>query len=95
MGQDWRPDEAISPKLGQALFRILDVRIADSTTEIELSRWITARALFAFLYVFSLRGNEGLLADLKGLREEYKAGRSHEPMYSTLALLGQFKGEQH
>jgi hypothetical protein len=49
----------------------------------------------AFLYVFSLCGNEGLFADLKGLREEYEAGRSHDPTYSTLALLGQFKGEQH
>jgi hypothetical protein len=95
MGQDWRPDEAISPRLIQALFRLLDAKIVDSTTETQLSRWITARALFAFLYVFSLRGNEGLLADLKGLREEYEAGRSHEPTYSTLALLGQFKGEQH
>jgi hypothetical protein len=95
MGQDWRPDEAISPRLIQALFRILDVRIADLTTEIEISCWITARALFAFLYVFSLRGNEGLLADFKGLREELEAGRSHDPPYSTFALLGQFKGEQH
>jgi hypothetical protein len=40
-------------------------------------------------------GNEGLLSDLKGLRDEYDAGRSHDPPYSTQALLGQFKGEQH
>jgi hypothetical protein len=33
--------------------------------------------------------------DLKGLREEYKAGRSHDPPFSTQALLGQLKGEQH
>jgi hypothetical protein len=95
MGQDWRPDEALSPRLIQALFRLLDERVADAENPLMLSRWVTARALYAFLYVFSLRGNEGLLADLKGLREEYESGRAHDPQYSTLALLGQFKGEQH
>jgi hypothetical protein len=95
MGQDWRPDEAVSPRLIKALFRSLDEKIANATTASSLSQWTTARGLVAFLYVFSLRGSEGLLADLKGLREEYDAGRSHDPPYSTLALLGQFKGEQH
>jgi hypothetical protein len=95
MGQDWRPDEAMSPRLIAALMRCLDERIGEAQTPEQLSRWVTARALFTFLYVFSLRGNEGLLADLKGLREEYEAGRTHDPPYSTLALLGQFKGEQH
>jgi hypothetical protein len=78
MGQDWRPDEAISPKLIQSLFQLLDERIVEATTPCQLSRWVTSRALFAFLYVFSLQGNEGLLADLKGLRDEYGAGRTHD-----------------
>jgi hypothetical protein len=95
MGQDWRPDKALSPRLIQALFRLLDEKRAGTRDPIVLSRWVTARALFAFLYVSSLQGNEGLLADLKGLREEYESGRSHDPEFSTLALLGQFKGEQH
>ena len=95
MGQDWRPDEAVSPRLIKALFRALDEKIANATAAPSLSQWTTARALVAFLYVFSLRGSEGLLADLKGLREEYDAGCTHDPKYSTLALLGQFKGEQH
>ena len=95
MGQDWRPDEAMSPRLIVALLRLLEENILACLTPEDLSRWVTARSLFAFLYVFSLRGNEGLLADLKGLREEYESGRSHDPPYSTLALLSQFKGEQH
>jgi hypothetical protein len=53
------------------------------------------KAFFTFLYEFSLRGNEGLLADLKGIRDEFVTGRSHDPSYSTLALLGQIKGEHH
>jgi hypothetical protein len=67
----------------------------DSSDADDAAHWVTARALFVSLYVFSLRGNEGLLLDLKGLREEYKAGCSHDPPFSTQALLGPFKGEQH
>jgi len=95
MGQDWRPDEAASPKLIKALFNLLDELNAGSTDVDEASHWITAKALFVFLYTFSLRGNEGLLSDLQGIRDEYEAGRSHDPPYSTLALLGQIKGEHH
>ena len=95
MGQDWRPDEAISPRLIKALVRLLSDKLANAGSLGQASHWATSRALFVFLYVFSLRGNEGLLTDLKGLREEYEAGRTHDPPFSTLALLGQFKGEQH
>jgi hypothetical protein len=95
MGQDWRPDEAVSPRLVKALLRLLDDRIALAGDADVASHWVTAKALFVFLYVFSLRGNEGLLTDLQGIRDEYEAGRSHDPCYSTLALLGQVKGEQH
>jgi hypothetical protein len=95
MGQDWRPDEAVSPKLVKALLRLLDDKIADAQEIDDAAQWVTTKALFVFLYVFSLRGNEGLLSDLKGMREEYEAGRTHDPPYSTLALLGQVKGEHH
>jgi hypothetical protein len=37
MGQDWKPDEAISPQLIQALFWSLDEKIADATTLAQLS----------------------------------------------------------
>jgi hypothetical protein len=45
--------------------------------------------------MFSLRENEGLLSDLKGLRTEYEASHSHDSRFTTQALLGQYKGEQH
>jgi hypothetical protein len=95
MGQDWRPDEAVSPRLVKALYRLLEDKTANAETVEDASHWVTARGLFTFLYVFSLRGSEGLLADLAGIREEYNSGRNHDPPYSTLALLGQVKGEQH
>jgi hypothetical protein len=95
MGQDWRPDEAVSPRLVKALYRLLDDKIASATNADDAALWVTTKALFVFLYVFSLRGNEGLLSDLKGIRDEYEAGRDHDPPYSTMALLGQVKGEHH
>jgi hypothetical protein len=38
MGQDWRPDEAVSPRLIKAMFRSLDEKIANATTAILLSQ---------------------------------------------------------
>lgn len=91
MGQDWRPDEAVSPKLMKALLRLVKDKIPDAEELDTAAHCVTARALFVSLYVFFLKGNEGLLSDLKGLRDEFDAGRSQNPPYSTQALLGHFK----
>ena len=77
------------------MYKRQEDKVAGAKDDEESSHWVTARALFVILYVFSFRGNEGLLTNLKGIRDEYTAGRSHDPSYSTLALLGQDKGEQH
>jgi hypothetical protein len=54
MGQDWRPDKAMSPKLMKALLRLVDDKIADGQEPDDAAHWVTARALFVSLYVFSL-----------------------------------------
>jgi hypothetical protein len=59
MGQDWRPDEAISPKLIKALLHLLEDKVAQAMDGDEASHWVTAKAFFTFPFVFSLRGNEG------------------------------------
>jgi hypothetical protein len=47
-------------------------------------------------YVLSLRGSEGLLLDLKGLRTHHsKGGREGNKDYFIIALLGSVQGEQH
>jgi hypothetical protein len=43
-------------------------------------------------YVLSLRGNEGLLLDLAGLRQHFDTGADK---YVTIALLGTVKGEHN
>jgi hypothetical protein len=95
MGQDWRPDEAISPKLIKALIDLLDRKVSRSVTLEEASHWISARLYFLSLYVFSLRGPEGLLMDLSGIRESSREGLRHDPPYVVMALLGKVKGETH
>ena len=95
MGQDWRPDEAMSPKLIKALIDLLDRKVSRSVTLEEASHWISARLYFLSLYVFSLRGPEGLLMDLSGIRESAREGLRHDPPYVVMALLGKVKGETH
>jgi hypothetical protein len=53
MGQDWKLDKAVSPRLIQAMFCALDAKIANAMSAPCLSQWITACALMAFLYVIS------------------------------------------
>jgi hypothetical protein len=54
-------------------------------------RWVVAGAYFAFTYVDSLRGPEGLLVDLEGLGRQFVYGL--ESNHVIVALLGQVKGE--
>jgi hypothetical protein len=54
MVQDWRPEEAMSPKLMKALLRLVNDKIADAEDPDGAAHWVTARALFVSLYVFSL-----------------------------------------
>jgi hypothetical protein len=67
VSQNWRLDEAMSPKHMKALLWLIDDKIADATDSDDAAHWVTVRALFVSLYVFSLRGNEVLLLDLKEL----------------------------
>ena len=95
MGQDWRPDEAISPKLMKALTNLLSRRVSRSRTPKEAAKWVTARAYFVCLYVFSLRGPEGLLIEMEGVLSTIQDGLRGSIPYVSLALLGKVKGENH
>lgn len=92
MGQDWRPDQAMSSELMLSLMEEIDARVARSTHFQEAADWITAGAYFITCYVLSLRGSEGLLLDLAGLRDRFTRDPSD---VVTIALLGKVKGEHH
>ena len=92
MGQDWRPDQAVSSELMGELLREVDSRISSSSSLQEAANWVTAGAYFVSCYVLSLRGSEGLLIDLGGLKDYLTRD---PPERVTVTLLGKVKGEHH
>ena len=93
MGQDWRPNRAISNEIILKLLAMTELRITHSLgITRERDKWIMAGSYFCFCYVLSLRSPEGLMVDLSGLIEFNRiAGRS----FVIIPLLGRVKGEDH
>jgi hypothetical protein len=91
MGQDWRPNKAISMEIMGALLTAVERRAVGAVDNKSRFRWTMAGAYFCFCYVLSLRGSEGLLVDLEGLIEFDEPDRD----YVVIPLLGRFKGEHH
>jgi hypothetical protein len=92
MGQDWRPNYAMSIDLLHAVINAATLRAQDASSDRERHRWIVFRAYVVISYVVSLRGAEGLLLDLDGLRRHRGEGGDE---YLVIALLGKIKGEHH
>jgi hypothetical protein len=67
MGQDWRPNQAMSQDLLHKVLMVASLWIADAVTTRDHNRWIVFHAYVVVTYVVSLRGSEGLLLDLAGL----------------------------
>jgi hypothetical protein len=94
MGQDWRPNRAISTQVIISLLDLTESRILMAGEDYkERDKWIMAGSYFCFCYVLSLRSPEGLLVDLKGLIEfnPFESNRT----FGIVPLLGQVKGEDH
>jgi hypothetical protein len=92
MGQDWRPDQAVTPVIMLALLAHLDTLVVNSPDAHTTYTLMMAGAFYTASYVLSLRGPEGLLLDLEGLLEE----RNRDPsQYIVVALWGKIKGEHH
>lgn len=91
MGQDWRPDQAVSAHLMLALTRWIERKIVSLTVPSEIIQWTLAGAYFVLCYVLSLRGSEGLLLDVQGLLDH----KDPHPTHVIFPLLGKVKGEQH
>jgi hypothetical protein len=92
MGMDWRPNEAMSLDLILAVLNQVEDCISDAPTSREKNRWTVFHSFSVVAYVISLRGTEGFLLDIDGLR------RHRQPIDSDhviIALLGKIKGEHH
>jgi hypothetical protein len=92
MGQDWRPDQAISVELLLAVLEYVDAKITETQDSNRAHLLTLAGAFFAVTFVILLRGPEGLLLDLEGLIKERNRNTSQ---YIILALWGEIKGEHH
>jgi hypothetical protein len=90
MGQDWRPNKAISRALLLRVLREAEGRIEGATSPAELNRWLVFHTYAMVCYVVSLRGSEGLLLDLSGLNRKWGVGGER---YVVIALLGKIKGK--
>jgi hypothetical protein len=94
MGQDWRPNRAISNQVLTVLLDRIESKILMSRDNVrERDRLIMAGSYFCFCYVLSLRSPEGLLVDLKGLIEFNRHDSNQS--FVIIPLLGQVKGENH
>ena len=91
MGQDWRPNRAVSSGIMIELLKLTGARALAASTRAEMEKWIFAGCYFCFCYVVSLRSPEGLMVDLKGLMEYLDPSRDHV----VIPLLGKVKGEDH
>ena len=91
MGQDWRPNKAISMEIMGALLTAVEQRATGAVDNKSRFQWTMAGAYFCFCYVLSLRGSEGLLVDLEGLIKFDDPGRD----FVVVPLLERFKGEHH
>ena len=90
MGQDWRPNTALSTDLLLEILNKIEIEIEDSNDE-EKHNLIVFRAYIAVTYCVSLRGPEGFLLDLEGLNKHWRSSND----YIVIALLGRVKGEHH
>jgi hypothetical protein len=92
MGQDWRPNETMSVELILAVLEESESRISDAPTYRETNRWTVFHTFAVVAYVISLRGSEGFLLDIGGLRRHRQLATSD---HCVIALLGKIKGENH
>jgi hypothetical protein len=91
MGQDWRPNRAISVELMEELLSESERRALAAQDEKSRHKWVLGGAYFCMCFVLSLRSTEGLLADLDGMIEHF----DEEQVNLVIPLLGRFKGEDH
>ena len=92
MGQDWRPDQAITPDLLSAVLDSIEHSVVNSQSLDWQYTQVMAGTFFVVAYVLSLRGPEGFLLDLEGLLRHGDSLR-HRASCVVIALWGQFKGE--
>ena len=90
MGHDWRPDQAIEPRLLKQVLAQIELAILRSADEEHRFDLVITGAFLTICYVVSLRGPEGFLLDLEGMNDLW----NDEPLeHTVICLWGQVKGK--
>jgi hypothetical protein len=92
MGQDSRPNKAMSVDLLLRVLEETDLKIDEAVSSRDQNRWIVFHTYAVVSYVLSLRGKEGLLLDLEGLHRYWESG---DGSYLVVTLQGTVKGESN
>ena len=93
MGDDVRPDLAISLKVMGAMPRFMKLDYNEAIGRREKDK-IAAFAMFSIAgYLGGLRGEEIVKLDLFGLFAYFADGKSSTPHFVPITLIGKFKGE--
>jgi hypothetical protein len=94
MGEDVRPNLALSIKLMMECLARLKLKIEQSRGERQ-RHLIAVATYLTVCYAASLRGNEGFMVDLRGLRMLLERGGEDDAKFPhvTVPLLGRFKNE--
>jgi hypothetical protein len=92
MGQEWRPNQAMSIPLLMATIEGIEGKILGAPTPRELNRWTVLHTFMLVTYVVSLRGPEGFLLDLEGLHRHW---RDDVEDHFIITLRGKIKGEHN
>jgi hypothetical protein len=91
MGDNTRPNRAISITIMQEIFRQLEHEWSDPSKD----RYQLALegAYYIVAFCCALRGEEIGKSDLTGIRKHYEDSGASDPPHVVVALLGRFKGE--
>jgi hypothetical protein len=90
MGQDWRPNKAMSTHLIVQMLKLVANQNEGAIESEEQMKWLVFGTFSVLAYVLSLRGAECLLGDIKGMLKYEDKGNEE---YFIVALLGKVKGE--
>jgi hypothetical protein len=90
MGQDWRPNKAMSTDLIVQMLKVVATRIEIAVEGEDQLKWLLFGTYSVIAYVLSLRGSECLLVDIEGMLKYADTG---DEQYFIVALLGKVKGE--
>ena len=93
MGDDVRPDLAISLKVTGAMLRFMELDYSEAIGKREKAK-IESFAMFSIAgYLGGLRGEDIVKLDLFGLLAYFSDEKSSTPPFVPITLIGKFKGE--